>query len=197
MKGFDTVSVALTFLIYHLAKYPEYQEKIFKEIELVSGNNPNHEFTLDEIRSCALLNAFINESMRIQPIAPVVSRLATKDIKLDDKYTVPAHTDVVIFIGKVLKDPDYFPEPEEFKPERFLGDQSENLFTNIPFSAGPRNCVGKKFALHALSFLSASLIQTYRIELSKNTPRKLGIKFELVNKPIETIEIDFVERNNN
>ena len=145
LKGFDTVSVTLTFLIYHLAKYQEYQEQIYQEIESFCANDSNHEFTLDEIKSCALLNAFINESMRIQPIAPVISRFPTKDIKLDDKYTVPKHVDMVIFIAQILKDPDYFPEPDKFKPERFLGDQSDNLFTNIPFSAGPRNCVAKKF----------------------------------------------------
>ena len=106
VAGFDTESVALTFLLYHLAKYPDYQEKIYEEIVQVCGKDPTHELTFEESKQFLLLDAFIAESMRIHPVAPLVSRRTiTKDVQLDEKYTVPANTDIVIFIEKVLWDP--------------------------------------------------------------------------------------------
>ena len=109
VAGFDTQSVALTFLFYHLAKYPDYQEKIYEEIVQVCGKELSHELTLEESKQFLLLDAFIAESMRIQPVVPVVTRKTlTKDLQLDEKYTVPANTDIAIFIEKVLWDPGGF-----------------------------------------------------------------------------------------
>ena len=106
VAGFDTQSCALTFLLYHLAKFPEYQQKIYEEIVQICGKDLKHEMTLEETKQFLLLDAFIAESMRIQPVAPLVSRkLVTKDVQLDDRYTVPAGTDIVIFIEKTLRDP--------------------------------------------------------------------------------------------
>lgn len=109
VAGFDTQSGALTFLLYHLAQHPEYQEKIHEEIVQVVGRNLSHELTLEEVKQFLLLDAFIAESMRHQPLVPVISRkTTTKEVQLDDKYTVPADTDIVIFMEKVLKDPGRF-----------------------------------------------------------------------------------------
>ena len=106
VAGFDTQSAALTFLLYHLAKFPEHQERIHEEIVLVCGKDLSHQLTLEQTKQFLLLDAFIAESMRIQPVAPLVSRkTVTKAVQLDEKYTVPANTDIVIFIEKVLRDP--------------------------------------------------------------------------------------------
>lgn len=194
IAGIDTQSAALTFIFYHLAQQPEYQEKIYEEIKEICGDTEK-ELKLEQVRQLARLEAFINESMRIQPIIPLIARLPGKDLKLDDKYTIPAQTDVMIFIDRVLKDPDYFPDPFTFKPERFLGeDQKDNIYANIPFSAGPRNCVAKLIALQSLNFITADLLRNFRVEFTEKTPTKLEIKFELINKPTENIELKFVPR---
>ena len=99
VAGFDTESCALFFLLHHLAKFPDYQEKIYEEIVQVVGKDLKHELTVEETKQFVLLDAFIAESMRIQPVAPLVShKTMTKDVQLDDKYTVPANTDIIIFI---------------------------------------------------------------------------------------------------
>lgn len=195
IAGFDTQSAALTFLFYHLAKYQNYQEEIYQEIKQICGTELKNELKLEQVKHFALLEAFIMESLRIHPIAPVIARMSELDVKLDDKYTIPANTDIVIFIGAVSSDPDYFPDPFTFKPERFLGeDQKDNLYSNIPFSAGPRNCVAKRFATQLLTFVSANLLRNFKIEFTETTPTKLDTKFELVNKPKEIIELKFVQR---
>ena len=133
VAGLDTTSNALFYLVYHLAKYPNYQEQIYKEIQQVFGEDCKNELSIEEVKKLVFLEAFIRESLRIQPVFPIVGRHVTKDVQLDEKYTIPANTDVVIFIGKLLQDPDYFPEPLVFKPERFLEDQTDNLYADIPF----------------------------------------------------------------
>ena len=132
VAGLDTTATALFYLVYHLAKYPNYQEQIYEEIQQVFGDDPKRELTI-EVKKLVLLNAFVKESLRIKPVFPLVGRRFAKDVKLDEKYTIPANTDVVIFIEKILQDPDYFPEPFVFKPERFLEDQTDNLYADIPF----------------------------------------------------------------
>ena len=82
-----------------------------------------------------------------------------------------------------------------FKPDRFLGCDQKDRYTNIAFSEGVRNCVGKRVSLQFLNFVSANLLRHYRVEFVPSTPRKLvDIKFELVNKPCEKIELKFMPR---
>lgn len=82
-----------------------------------------------------------------------------------------------------------------FKPDRFLGSDQKDLYTNIAFSGGVRNCVAKRIALHILNFVGANLLRHYRVEFAPSTPRKLeNLKFELVNKPSEKMELRFVPR---
>ena len=134
VAGLDTLSTGLVYLLYHLAKYPDYQQQIYEEIQQVFGDDIKCELKIEEVKKLVFLDAFINESLRIKPVFPLVGRHVTKDVKLDEKYTIPANTDVIIFIEKLLLDPDYFPEPHVFKPERFLEDQKDNLYAYIPFS---------------------------------------------------------------
>ena len=83
-----------------------------------------------------------------------------------------------------------------FKPDRFLGSDQKDRYTNIAFSGGVRNCVAKRIALLILNFVAAQLLRHYRVEFAPSTPRKLeNIKFELVNKPCDTIELNFVSRS--
>ena len=134
IAGLDTTSVALVCLLYHLAKYPNYQQQIYEEIQQVFDDDIKRELTIEEVNKFVFLNAFINESLRMKPVFYTCSRKVMKDVKLDENYTIPANTDVTIYIEKILKDPDYFPDPLVFRPERFLGDQKDNLYAFIPFS---------------------------------------------------------------
>ena len=132
--GLDTLSTGLLYLLYNLAKYPDYQQQIYEEIQQVFGDDIKCELKIEKVKQIVFLDAFINESLRINPVIPLIGRRFTKDIKLDEKYKIPANTDVLIFIEKLLLDPDYFPEPLVFRPERFLEDQKDNLYAFIPFS---------------------------------------------------------------
>ena len=85
-------------------------------------------------------------------------------------------TVVEVSAQAVHHDPEYYPEPFAFKPERFLPENKSKLvpYTYLPFGQGPRNCVGMRFAYQEMKLLLAKLIRRYRFSNSPNTPTKLS-----------------------
>ena len=77
----------------------------------------------------------------------------------------PAHVNVVLLIYAACRDPDYFTDPDDFKPERFLNDSLNpiNPFAYVPFSAGPRNCIGQKFAVLEMKSTISKMIRHFEL----------------------------------
>ena len=82
-----------------------------------------------------------------------------------DGKIFPAHVNVGLLIYAACRDPDYFTDPHEFKPERFLNDSLNliNPFAYVPFSAGPRNCIGQKFAVLEMKSTISKMIRHYEL----------------------------------
>jgi cytochrome P450 len=93
------------------------------------------------------LDCCIKESLRLFPSVPLFARQIKQDIPLDDGRRIPAGTQAIIFTYFLHRDEKYFPNPEEFQPSRFFPENStgRNPYAYVPFSAGPRNCIGKTF----------------------------------------------------
>lgn len=72
-----------------------------------------------------------------------LDRIAEKDYQIDEKLTIPAGTPVYVNALGMQYDPEYFPDPEQFNPDRFLPENDIKPFTYMPFGEGPRNCIGK------------------------------------------------------
>ncbi|XP_025833166.1 cytochrome P450 4d2-like isoform X2 [Agrilus planipennis] len=144
-EGHDTTASAISFSLYNISQHPEVQKKIVEELNTISnkGNNSGH-FTYTDLQEMKYLEAVIKETLRMYPPVPLFGRLATEDILYEDKV-IPKDTNITLFAFGLLRDPELFPEPEKFLPERFLGNKvkANNPFTYVPFSAGPRNCIGK------------------------------------------------------
>lgn len=94
-----------------------------------------------------------------------------------DGHTLPAGTNVIVAIISIGRNPDVYDEPDEFRPERFFtndGDDDDGIvknqktrssFANVPFSAGPRNCVGQKFAELEMRSLLSKMLRCYELSL--------------------------------
>ena len=112
----------------------------------------------DSDRSCTpqdaaelkYLECCIKEAMRLYPSIPAVMRTITEDTKIGE-YILPAGLSVALLIYGMHRNPRIYPDPDVYKPERFLPEQSagRHAYAFLPFSAGPRNCIGK----FAISFL--------------------------------------------
>lgn len=167
------MSVAVSFCLHNLGCNPKCQKKLHKELDLVFGEDQERPVTTDDIRKLKYLEFCIKETMRIFPSLPLIGRKATKPFQLDDNTIVPAGTTVYMLLYKLHRNPKYYEKPEEFVPERF-DPQSEmysfkrkSAFTYLPFSAGPRNCVGQKLGLLEAKIVLATVLRKFIVKSEK------------------------------
>ncbi|CAH1400976.1 unnamed protein product [Nezara viridula] len=160
--GHDTITSCINFTLYLLSKHPTIQEEVLREIESVIGEE---KFTLSNLQQLKYLERVIKESLRILPVGPFMQRAAEKDIKLRSGYVLPAGCTIIMMIYALHRNPEYFPNPEQFDPDRFLPENCLNRhpYAYLPFSAGPRNCIGQKFALLEMKAIIAATIRRYKL----------------------------------
>lgn len=127
-----------------LAMHQDVQERVFQEIVSVFGLS-DLEITTEEILKLEYLSMVINESLRLFPITPLIGREIKKDVQLE-KFTLPAGSSIVIPIYKVHRNVDTWgPNSNLFDPDNFLPENIEKRhpYSYLPFSNGPRNCIGE------------------------------------------------------
>ncbi|XP_057660428.1 cytochrome P450 6a2-like [Diorhabda carinulata] len=175
--GFETSSSTQTFALYELAKNPNCQTKLRNEINSVLAKHDN-KMTYDAIMEMKYLEHCIDETLRIYPIFPIVLRRCREDYEiLDTGYTIEKGTYVMVTNMGIQRDPEYYPNPLQFDPERWTYENSLNrpFVANLPFGEGPRICVGKRFGLLQSKLGIATLVKDYEVTLSDRT--KKGFKF--------------------
>ena len=169
VAGHETTSATVAWTLYFLCKHPEVQERVYLEIVEHLAGKP---FDTVEVGSLSYLNMVVKESMRIQPTIPSIGRVLTESITVDG-WTFPPGTEIEIMIYWIHRDPEYWPDPEKFDPERFSVENSQgrNPYAFVPFSAGPRNCIGQRFAVLESRILIAAIINNFKI----STTQELGV----------------------
>lgn len=145
--GFDTSSTLLSFLTIELALNPDIQTKLCNEIDQVADSLHDGKLSYEVLQSMKYLDMVVTETLRKWPPAILTDRLCNKDYNLevdDKKITIKAGQLIWIPIYCLHMDPNYFPEPEKFDPERFNEENAGNIIpgTFIAFGVGPRNCIG-------------------------------------------------------
>uniref|UniRef100_A0A6P4FNX8 Probable cytochrome P450 4d21 n=1 Tax=Drosophila rhopaloa TaxID=1041015 RepID=A0A6P4FNX8_DRORH len=110
------------------------------------------------------LDCVIKETMRLHPPVPIIGRYIPNDVQIGEQ-TIPGNTNIFLMPYYVLRDPEYFPDPLTFKPERWMDGENASLpnFAYIPFSAGPKNCMGQKFANLQLKTLISKVIRHFEL----------------------------------
>ncbi|KAK6635661.1 hypothetical protein RUM44_000915 [Polyplax serrata] len=170
MAGHDTTSTALNWCFFELGHHESIQNKVHDELQRIfegSQRDPTHQ----DLMKMEYLKRVLQETLRLYPSAPVISRKFDVDIQLKN-YNVPAKTEVILLLYHIHRNPDIFPQPEVFDPDRFLPEvvNKRNSFAYIPFSAGPRNCIGQKYAMMQMLVLSSYVLRKYKIKTL--TPRE-------------------------
>lgn len=148
------------------------QEKLYQEIQsVVSGDYP----TLEELGQLHYLEQVINETLRLFPPAPIMSRQAA-ETKTYGQVTIPKGAAVLIPIFLVLKDPKHFPDPEKFDPDRFTEENkaARDHMAFMPFGYGPRLCLGMRLAYLELKLGLVHVLRKVTFELNDTTVPKLG-----------------------
>lgn len=192
-EGHDTVTSAITFGLYLLSQNPEAQQKVFEEVRGIVGEDLNVYPTYNQLQEMKYIECCIKETLRIYPPVPMYGRNLDEDIDLDGKI-VPKGSNFNIMIYNINMDSKYFKNPEAFVPERFneSNERNENPFVYVPFSAGPRNCIGQKFAMLELKSAFCNVIRNFELLPGKVEPKLL---MQLTLKSSNGIHVGFRKRN--
>ncbi|XP_076825448.1 cytochrome P450 2J6-like [Clavelina lepadiformis] len=159
--GTETVSSTLTWALLCLLHYPEVHQKLRREILNVIGYDGTASMTHKPMMPYT--RAFLQEVMRYRTLAPLsIFHKTNEDAELNG-YFIPKNTMVGPNIWAVHNDPDFWDEPEKFKPERFIDDKGEFVQPShiIPFSLGPRACLGKQLAKMEIFIFLVSMVQRF------------------------------------
>jgi cytochrome P450 len=160
--GHETTAKALTWTLYLLARAPEWQERIRREVAEVVGTAPINHGHLDAL---AVTRQVLKESMRLYPPAPVMNRVAATDMVLGGRKIVKG-TLIVIPIYAIHRHRRLWTEPDMFDPTRFAADR-EKAYARaqyMPFGFGPRFCIGMSFAMMEAQALLATLVRGARFD---------------------------------
>lgn len=142
-QGHDTSSVSLGFTLMLLANNQSIQQQIVDEINEIMPD-PSEELTIKMLNDMKYLERCLKESMRLFPPVAFISRTLKEDLVTSVNFKIPKGTIVAIHIFDVHRDPKTYPNPEKYDPDRFLPEnvQARHPYAYIPFSAGPRSCIG-------------------------------------------------------
>ncbi|XP_074206636.1 cytochrome P450 4F3 isoform X4 [Camelus bactrianus] len=172
--GHDTTASGLSWVLYNLAKHPEYQERCRQEVEELLKDREPKEIEWDDLTQLPFLTMCIKESLRLHPPAPTISRCCTQDIVLPDGRVIPKGVICLISIFGIHHNPSVWPDPEVYDPFRFDPEhiKGRSPLAFIPFSAGPRNCIGQSFAMTEMKVVLALTLLRFRVLPDKEEPRR-------------------------
>ena len=170
LAGYETTATTLSFCTYELALNQDIQEKLYQEIESVSKNNQQIDY--ETLTKLPYLDAIVSETLR--KYSPFI-RL---ERSVSENYNL-LNTGIKLSKGDLIEIPvyaihhceEFYPSPEQFKPERFLAENRHLIkpYTYLPFGAGPRNCIGMRFGLLETKLCLFKIIQKYRFYQCANT----------------------------
>ncbi|ELK02939.1 Cytochrome P450 4F22 [Pteropus alecto] len=179
-EGHDTTSSGLSWMLFNMAKYPEYQEKCREEIQEVMKGREVEELEWDDLTQLPFTTMCIKESLRQFPPVTLISRRCTEDIKLPDGRIIPKGIICLVSIYGTHYNPTVWPDSKVYNPYRFDPDnpQQRSPLAFVPFSAGPRNCIGQSFAMAEMRVAVALTLLRFRLSVDRT--RKVRRKPELI-----------------
>lgn len=162
IAGYETTATLLGCLSHVLVVYPEVQEKLRLEIEEMVENDGCMGYNVLQL---PYLDAVVNECLRVfPPVTNFVNRKAEQDFKYKD-IIIPKGTAITFPLYSIHRDEEYWPHPDEFDPERFIGERKKQIkpMAFQPFGAGPRVCIGTRLALLEAKMAVGKILMKYRL----------------------------------
>jgi cytochrome P450 len=176
VAGHETTAAVLNSVWYLLSQHPQVEAKLHAEVDATVLPD----LRLTSVASLKYTHQVILEAMRLYPPVWVLTRRCLHADRLVG-YNAPAGTDVFMSPYIVQRDPQHWPEPEQFRPERFDSgaDSAAHRFAYIPFSAGPRHCVGETFATYEMAIHVYHAARGFRLRCAESGPREMEARINL------------------
>ncbi|XP_003796663.1 cytochrome P450 4F6-like isoform X1 [Otolemur garnettii] len=168
--GHDTTASGLSWILYNLARHPEYQDRCRQEVRELLKDRELKEIEWEDLAQLPFLTMCIKESLRLHPPVTVMSRCCTQDVVLPDGRVIPKGNICMVSIFGIHHNPSVWLDPKVYDPFRFDPEnpQKRSPLAFIPFSAGPRNCIGQTFAMTEMKVVLALTLLRFRV-LPDNT----------------------------
>ncbi|XP_013177779.1 PREDICTED: cytochrome P450 4V2-like [Papilio xuthus] len=194
LAGSDTSAVGASFTACLLSHYPHVQDKVYDELYAVfkDSQRPVEAADLPKLK---YLEAVIKESMRLYPPAAVIARKLDKDIVLPSGVTLVEGSGALINIWAMHRNPRYWGQDAElFLPDRFLPATPASPDSNsppqrhaayMPFSYGPRNCIGYQYGMMSMKTALAAVVRRYRLLPAACPPHPLRVKYDIMMRDVD------------
>jgi cytochrome P450 len=158
--GHETTANLLTWTLYLLARHPDVLTRLRRELDQLPQERIP---TAEDLQQLVYTRAVLNESMRLYPPAGILMRKIARDTEIDG-YSLKQGRLAIFSIYNIHHHPDFWPQPEQFDPERFLSDDSRR-FVFMPFGTGERVCIGNHFALLESQVLLGMILRHFDVQL--------------------------------
>lgn len=195
--GLETSSYTISMSILLLAMHPEYEKRVMDELNAVFGDSPlDCEINIDQLNALSYLEQVIKETLRVFPHAPLLLRHCTEDTKLRNTV-IPKGAEVVISVLTAHRRKDVWGlDADKFNPDHFDKEVStkRNPFAFMAFANGPRNCIGRRFAIMSMKIILAKLLRKYRFSTNLHM-EDLKFRMEITVKVVNGIHVGVEERN--
>lgn len=155
IAGHETSTTSLSWAVWELMDNPDAAERLGAELDALGPD-----VAPEALERLPFLDAVCRETLRLHPVLPLVSRVTRAELPMRG-YTVPANVGVFPCIWLAHRREEVFPEPERFRPERFL-ERSYSPFEWLPFGGGARRCIGMAFALYEMKLVLGALFRRFR-----------------------------------
>ncbi|XP_071793702.1 cholesterol 24-hydroxylase-like [Asterias amurensis] len=161
LAGQETTACLMASTLLELGRHPEIMYKMKTEVDAVLGDDGYVSF--EDLSKLKYTTAVLKETLRFHSPVPSVGRVTPKDVVWNG-IKIPANTNISVCIMNLARQKEYFENPEEFMPSRFLGGDNNN-YMFIPFSLGPRKCIGNQFAMIEAQVVMAKLVKNFNFDL--------------------------------
>nr|CAI5859094.1 unnamed protein product [Callosobruchus analis] len=189
-EGHDTTAAGSSFFLCMMGVHQHIQDKVIEELDGIFGDS-DRPATFADTLEMKYLERCLMETLRLYPPVPIIARQINQDIKLaSDNYVLPAGATVIIGTFKVHRLPSVYPNPDKYDPDNFLPERTANrhYYSFIPFSAGPRSCVGRKYAMLKLKILLSTIMRNYRI-ISDLQEKDFQLQADIILKRAEGFRV--------
>ncbi|XP_073826614.1 cytochrome P450 6d3-like [Musca autumnalis] len=185
IAGSETTSSTIAYTLYELSMYPEILQRVQTEVlECLAKHNltPRDNLSYDLLQDLPYLDLCIMETTRKYPGLPIWNRECTKDYYLsDNNFVIKKGTSIIIPIMGVGRDAKYFPQPMDYKPERYAEEKDKNnMVAFMSFGDGPRFCIAKRMGVINVKAALVKILANFNIETQ---PRK-EVEFKFHSTPV-------------
>lgn len=164
-EGHDTTAAGSSFFLSLMGIHQDVQERVIAELDAIFGDS-DRPATFQDTLEMKYLERCLMETLRLFPPVPLIARELHEDLKLSSgNYVIPQGATVTVATYKLHRNPKVYANPTVFDPDNFLPERQANrhYYAFVPFSAGPRSCVGRKYAMLKLKILLSTILRNYRV----------------------------------